>query len=100
MQQKNLVVFIVLCIVILVGWSWLQNQLWPPPKKADESAAKKDERKEPVKPPLTAAHLRANLPQVAAAAVADGWGPLSPLGVAAKTGLAEAGFAATRAEIG
>ena len=33
MQQKNLIVFIVLCILILVGWGALQNAIWPPPQK-------------------------------------------------------------------
>lgn len=62
MQQKNFVLFIIMSVVILVGWTWLQNQLWPvKPKKPDDKnavvekkeIAKKKEQdkkeKEPVK---------------------------------------------------
>lgn len=31
MQQRNFVLFMVLSFLILVGWVWLQNKLWPPP---------------------------------------------------------------------
>jgi YidC/Oxa1 family membrane protein insertase len=30
MQQKNLVLFIALCLLILVGWPMLMNQIWKP----------------------------------------------------------------------
>jgi YidC/Oxa1 family membrane protein insertase len=48
-MQKNFLLFIVLCILILVGWSWLQNQIWPPPppKKPGDTVAKKEEPKKP-----------------------------------------------------
>ncbi len=46
MQQKNFIAFLILSVVILVGWSLLQQQLWPvrPKKPAD-----KKEQKEVVK---------------------------------------------------
>ena len=30
MQQRNFVVFMVLSFLILIGWVWMQNKLWPP----------------------------------------------------------------------
>ena len=33
MQQRNFVLFMVLSFLILVGWVWMQNKLWPPPKR-------------------------------------------------------------------
>jgi YidC/Oxa1 family membrane protein insertase len=50
MQQKsNFVLFIVICLAILIGWTWMQNQLWPPrPKDKDDdkkAAEKKDKEK-------------------------------------------------------
>lgn len=40
-QQRNTLFFIVLSIAILVGWVFLQNQLWPPPlKKASQPSTK------------------------------------------------------------
>ncbi|MCI0643122.1 MAG: YidC/Oxa1 family insertase periplasmic-domain containing protein [Gemmataceae bacterium] len=48
-QQRNFVLFMVLSLVILVGWMWLQTQLWPPdPKKKDDAVAdkKKDDKKD------------------------------------------------------
>jgi len=41
-QHKNLLLFVVLSLLILVGWTAIQNTLWPPPprkaidKKIDE----------------------------------------------------------------
>jgi YidC/Oxa1 family membrane protein insertase len=50
MQQKsNFVLFIVLCLLVLVGWTWLQGQLWPPRPKAKEDDKKAAEKKEPKK---------------------------------------------------
>ena len=45
-QHKNLLLFVVLSLLILVGWTAIQNTLWPPPprkaidKKIDEEEAK------------------------------------------------------------
>lgn len=33
MQQKNLLIFFVLALAIMVGWNALQQKLWPPPPK-------------------------------------------------------------------
>ncbi|HMF16044.1 MAG TPA: YidC/Oxa1 family insertase periplasmic-domain containing protein, partial [Gemmataceae bacterium] len=45
MQQKNFVLFMITCLVILVGWMWLQNQLWPPrPRPKDDKAAEKKKK--------------------------------------------------------
>ncbi len=30
MQQRNFVLFMVLSFLILIGWVWMQNKLWPP----------------------------------------------------------------------
>ena len=37
-QTRNLIITIVLCMVILAGWFWLEHQLWPrrPPEKKDK----------------------------------------------------------------
>src|SRR5438046_524805 len=32
-QPKNLLLFIVLSMIVVFGWSALQNHFWPPPKK-------------------------------------------------------------------
>jgi YidC/Oxa1 family membrane protein insertase len=45
MQQRNLLMFMVVSILILVGWSWLQNKLWPPPLRRDNTQAKVDAKK-------------------------------------------------------
>ena len=34
MQQKNLIIFIALCLLTLVGWPLLMNRLWPPRPRA------------------------------------------------------------------
>jgi YidC/Oxa1 family membrane protein insertase len=70
MQQKNLLIFIVLCLFILIGWGTLQNALWPPAqkKKAEETAAKKKGPEEKPAPPLKVADLRGPLPTLAAEA--------------------------------
>ncbi|MCI0455389.1 MAG: membrane protein insertase YidC, partial [Gemmataceae bacterium] len=39
MQQKNFVVFLVLCIVILTGWTVLSNLIWPPPETKPDAKA-------------------------------------------------------------
>ena len=42
MQQKNFVIFIITCLVIMVGWMWLQERIWPPrPRNKDDKAAEK-----------------------------------------------------------
>src|SRR5438128_1616865 len=33
-QQKNLMLFTTLSILILLGWLFVQHQLWPPPPRA------------------------------------------------------------------
>src|SRR5262245_2054511 len=41
-NNKNLIVFFVLSMVIFLGWAWLQEQIWPRPKprpKTPESEA-------------------------------------------------------------
>lgn len=53
-QQLNFILFLVLTFIILVGWMWLQSQLWPPQpkKKTEEQQAKKQvEKKAQPKPP-------------------------------------------------
>src|SRR5579864_8779515 len=45
MQQKNFVVFMITCVIILVGWMWLQNQIWPPQPPAKDAAKKLAEKK-------------------------------------------------------
>jgi YidC/Oxa1 family membrane protein insertase len=59
MQQKNFVIFMITCLVILVGWMWLQNQIWPPrPRPKDDKRAaekkKKEKEKEKEKAPVIA----------------------------------------------
>src|SRR5262245_5583119 len=47
-QKSSFVLFIVTCLIILLGWTWMQNQLWPPPEKKDDdkkAAEKKPEVK-------------------------------------------------------
>ncbi len=101
MQQKNLVVFLVLCVTILVGWGWLQQQLWPPPPKKDQSKEKKapqDEGKPPA-PKLTVADLQHKLPQFAAGAVGEAAGPLGILTATAAAGRVETGADEVRADV-
>src|SRR5437764_10677668 len=33
MQQKNLLLFLVLSFLIFVGWAWLEQKIWPPPPR-------------------------------------------------------------------
>ena len=48
MQQKNFVIFIITCLVIMVGWMWLQERIWPPQArpKDDKAIAEKKKKKE------------------------------------------------------
>jgi YidC/Oxa1 family membrane protein insertase len=41
MQQKNLIIFMVASVIILVGWTWLQQQLFPRPKDDKKAAVEK-----------------------------------------------------------
>jgi YidC/Oxa1 family membrane protein insertase len=41
MQSRNLIVFIVLTAVVLIGWAFLQRRLWPPP--APKPAAQEEQ---------------------------------------------------------
>jgi YidC/Oxa1 family membrane protein insertase len=51
MQQKNFVVFIIICVAIMVGWIWLQNQLWPPqPRPREDKKVAQKKKKEKEKP--------------------------------------------------
>ncbi|MFN4261928.1 MAG: YidC/Oxa1 family insertase periplasmic-domain containing protein [Gemmataceae bacterium] len=38
MQQKNLLLFFIISLGILLGWSWLQSKLWPPQPKPEPPA--------------------------------------------------------------
>jgi YidC/Oxa1 family membrane protein insertase len=51
MQAKNIILFIVLSVAILVGWTMLQQQLWPvkPPREKPKEEAKKEPKKKDVK---------------------------------------------------
>lgn len=46
MMQKNFAGFIVVCLVIIMGWVWLQNQLWPPRQPDPNQVAQKDAKKQ------------------------------------------------------
>jgi YidC/Oxa1 family membrane protein insertase len=46
MQQRNFVWFMILSFLILIGWVWIQNKLWPPkPRTPDQKIAKVDWKK-------------------------------------------------------
>jgi YidC/Oxa1 family membrane protein insertase len=36
MQQKNLLLFIALCALLLFGWPWLMNRIWGPKQRRNE----------------------------------------------------------------
>ena len=38
MQNKNTILFIVLAMIIIVGWSWLQPKIWPPAKRPEHES--------------------------------------------------------------
>src|SRR5437879_396760 len=43
MQQRNFVLFMVSSVLVLIGWIWMQNKLWPPKPRApgvDKTAQK------------------------------------------------------------
>ena len=44
-MQKNIAVFIVACLAIILGWFWLQQQIWPPRRPDPQQIAKKDPAK-------------------------------------------------------
>lgn len=48
MQQKNFVLFMVLALAILMGWMWVQNQIWPPakPRPKDQDAVAQNDPKQ------------------------------------------------------
>jgi hypothetical protein len=66
-QQKNLFLFFVLSLLIMVSWSALQNTLWPPPKKKN---VEKSDESEPalvhpwsgMSAPALAAHIGSMAP--------------------------------------
>src|SRR5262245_842965 len=43
-MQKNFALFIVVCILIFMGWFWVQQQLWPQ-RRPDQQTAKVDDAK-------------------------------------------------------
>jgi YidC/Oxa1 family membrane protein insertase len=43
MQNKNFVLFMVTCIVIIMSWFWIQHQLWPPRLPDRKQVEKKDD---------------------------------------------------------
>ncbi len=45
-MQKNFIVFILACMLILMGWMWLQNQLFPARRPNPAEQAKKEEKKD------------------------------------------------------
>src|SRR5262245_45834436 len=45
-MQKNFALCIITCILILAGWFWLQQQLWPPRPRDPNQIAKNDAKKE------------------------------------------------------
>jgi YidC/Oxa1 family membrane protein insertase len=45
-QRGNWILFIILSILVFVGWNWLQNELWPPQEAKDKDKDKKAEKKE------------------------------------------------------
>lgn len=50
MQRGNLILFMVLCLVVLLGWIPIQNMIWPPkPKDVQKKEVKKDDEKEKAK---------------------------------------------------
>jgi YidC/Oxa1 family membrane protein insertase len=44
-MQKNLLSFMAICLAIILGWMWLQNQIWPPPPPRQQQAKQKDDTK-------------------------------------------------------
>jgi YidC/Oxa1 family membrane protein insertase len=48
-MQKNFVLFMVTCVVIIISWVWVQHQLWPP--RRPDLAKKAPDAKEPLKKP-------------------------------------------------
>ncbi len=47
MQQKNLLLFVVLTALILFGWAGLSHYLWPPPPPKEAEVAKTDDSEKP-----------------------------------------------------
>jgi YidC/Oxa1 family membrane protein insertase len=101
MQQKNVIVFIVLCFVVFVGWTWLQRELWPQPdKKQDQKKTAKDEKKPPPRP-MSSETLKENKLKLPLAfdIIGSGALPGNALGVAVKRAqLAKAEFFLNREE--
>jgi YidC/Oxa1 family membrane protein insertase len=64
MQQKNLIAFMIVSVLILVAWMWMQQALFPPRQKEDKAAAIEKKDKDAGKKP---ADERANI-----------WSKLSP----------------------
>src|SRR6516162_6866758 len=49
MQPRQLIIFILVCIVILFGWGHLQNLIWGPGKPNDQAKQEKKPDKTPPK---------------------------------------------------
>lgn len=83
MQQKsNFFLFIVICLLVLIGWTWLQGQLWPPQPKDKKDEQKAAEKKEPKKDEKKEVKQEAPAPRYAA---------FASLSVPAKKAAAQAG---------
>ncbi|GIW79569.1 MAG: hypothetical protein KatS3mg105_1376 [Gemmatales bacterium] len=77
MQQRNLLIFIVLSIVVFVAWSWLGMLLWPPPPPPQPRLALPDARLRASTPallaPLPAVSPLANAGYLAAQMATSEW---------------------------
>src|SRR5262249_10175468 len=78
-SKSNFFLFILVSLVILVGWMWLQNRLWPPRKGPEEKkdvaekkedGDKKDEEVKKPPPPAFVKWDRLSVPVKKAAAYA------------------------------
>src|SRR5688572_24325773 len=57
MQNKNFVLFMVTCIVIIMGWFWVQHQLWPPRLPERKQA---DQKLPPLPAPVLGVNIAVN----------------------------------------
>jgi len=60
MQNKNFVLFMVTCVVIIMGWFWIQHQLWPPRLPDRKQADQKDEKQPPLPKPALGVNVALN----------------------------------------
>lgn len=73
MQQKNLMAFLIVAMILLFGWIQLQRALWPGKPKADDKKAVAEKKKEPDKDKKAKDKVAAK-----PAPVASEWDRLSP----------------------